>query len=40
MKLPLDQVDAFTSEVFCTFLGDRVKISGRAALYLEGTITI
>ncbi|MEI6103392.1 MAG: PhzF family phenazine biosynthesis protein [Methanothrix sp.] len=26
-------------ELFCTNAGDRVKISGRAALYLEGTIT-
>ena len=27
-------------ELFCTNAGDRVKISGRAALYLEGTITV
>jgi PhzF family phenazine biosynthesis protein len=26
-------------ELFCTYTGDHVKISGRAALYLEGTIT-
>ena len=34
------QVSKRGGELFCTFLGDRVKISGRAALYMEGTITI
>ena len=34
------QVSKRGGELFCTDAGDRVKISGRAALYLEGTITL
>ncbi|MEW6668397.1 MAG: PhzF family phenazine biosynthesis protein [Thermodesulfobacteriota bacterium] len=34
------QVSKRGGELFCTDLGERVKISGRAALYLEGTISI
>jgi PhzF family phenazine biosynthesis protein len=34
------QVSKRGGELFCTHAGERVKISGRAALYMEGTITI
>jgi len=34
------QVSKRGGELLCANAGDRVKISGRAALYLEGTITI
>ncbi len=34
------QVSKRGGELFCAHAGDRVKISGKAALYLEGTITI
>jgi PhzF family phenazine biosynthesis protein len=34
------QVSKRGGELFCANAGDRVKISGRAALYLEGMITI
>jgi len=34
------QVSKRGGELFCTNAGDRVRISGKAALYLEGTITI
>jgi PhzF family phenazine biosynthesis protein len=34
------QVSKRGGELFCTHVGERVKISGRAALYLEGTVTI
>jgi PhzF family phenazine biosynthesis protein len=34
------QVSKRGGELFCAYGGKRVKISGRAALYLEGTITI
>ncbi len=34
------QVSKRGGEVFCTNAGNRVKIAGQAALYLEGTITI
>lgn len=34
------QVSKRGGELFCTHAGDRVKISGKAALYMEGTITI
>ena len=34
------QVSVRGGELFCRHLGDRVKIAGRAILYLEGTITI
>lgn len=34
------QVSKRGGELFCGLAGDRVKISGKAALYLEGTITI
>lgn len=34
------QVSRRGGELFCTNAGARVRISGRAALYLEGTITI
>jgi hypothetical protein len=27
-------------DLFCTHLGSRVKISGKAALYLKGSITL
>ncbi|MGH7545434.1 MAG: isomerase, partial [Gemmatimonadota bacterium] len=34
------QVSARGGELFCEDRGDRVEIAGRAAPYLEGTITI
>lgn len=34
------QVSKRGGELFCRHAGERVKISGKAALYLEGTITI
>jgi PhzF family phenazine biosynthesis protein len=34
------QVSKRGGELFCTHAGERVKISGQAALYMEGTITI
>jgi len=34
------QVSKRGGELFCMHVGERVKISGRAALYLEGTITL
>jgi PhzF family phenazine biosynthesis protein len=34
------QVSKRGGELFCELAGDRVRISGKAALYLEGTITI
>lgn len=34
------QVSKRGGKLFCDFAGERVKISGNAALYLEGTITI
>jgi PhzF family phenazine biosynthesis protein len=34
------QVSKRGGELFCRYAGERVTISGRAALYLEGTITI
>lgn len=34
------QVSKRGGELFCRLVDDRVKISGKAALYLEGTITI
>jgi PhzF family phenazine biosynthesis protein len=34
------QVSKRGGELFCKHLGERVRISGKAALYLEGTITI
>lgn len=34
------QVSKRGGELFCAHLGERVKISGKAALYMEGTITI
>lgn len=34
------QVSKRGGELFCKHAGDRVKISGRAVLYMEGTITI
>jgi len=34
------QVSKRGGELFCTHAGERVKISGKVALYLEGTITI
>ncbi|MGD9365509.1 MAG: PhzF family phenazine biosynthesis protein [Desulfobacteraceae bacterium] len=34
------QVSKRGGELFCGFTGERVRISGKAALYLEGTITI
>ena len=34
------QVSKRGGELFCKLAGDRVKISGKAALYMEGTITI
>lgn len=34
------QISKRGGELFCRYAGDRVKISGKAALYLEGTITI
>ncbi len=34
------QVSKRGGELFCKYAGERVKISGKAALYMEGTITI
>jgi PhzF family phenazine biosynthesis protein len=34
------QVSRRGGELFCSLAGERVKISGRAVLYLEGEITI
>jgi PhzF family phenazine biosynthesis protein len=34
------QVSKRGGELFCTHAGERVKVSGRAALYMEGTITV
>jgi len=34
------QVSKRGGELFCGFAGERVRISGKAALYLEGTVTI
>jgi len=34
------QVSKRGGELFCRYSGERVKISGKAVLYLEGTITI
>jgi PhzF family phenazine biosynthesis protein len=34
------QVSKRGGELFCTHAGERVKISGKAALYMEGTITL
>lgn len=34
------QVSRRGGELFCGLAGDRVRISGKAALYLEGTITV
>ena len=34
------QVSARGGEVFCRIAGDRVKLAGRAAVYLEGTISV
>ena len=34
------QVSKRGGELFCTYAGERVKISGKAALYMEGMITI
>jgi PhzF family phenazine biosynthesis protein len=34
------QISKRGGELFCTHAGDRVKISGRAVLYLEGMITV
>jgi PhzF family phenazine biosynthesis protein len=34
------QISKRGGELFCVHAGERVKISGRAVLYLEGTITI
>jgi PhzF family phenazine biosynthesis protein len=34
------QISKRGGEVFCAHLGERVKISGKAALFMEGTITL
>jgi PhzF family phenazine biosynthesis protein len=34
------QISKRGGELFCTFIGERVMISGKAALYMEGTIMI
>ncbi len=34
------QVSKRGGELFCAFMGERVKISGKAAIYMEGTIMI
>ena len=34
------QISKRGGELFCVHAGDRVKISGKAVLYLEGVITI
>jgi len=39
-RLNARQISARGGELVCTLRGDRVTIAGRAALYLEGTITV
>jgi len=39
-ELHARQISARGGELFCEHLGDRVKIGGRAALYMEGSITV
>ena len=39
-ELHARQISARGGELFCTLLGDRVEIAGRAALFLKGQITI
>lgn len=39
-RLHARQVSARGGELFCAALGERVRISGHAALYLEGTIRV
>ena len=39
-KLHARQVSARGGELFCENAGERVKIAGRAALYMEGRISI
>ena len=39
-ELHARQVSKRGGELFCGLAGDRVRISGKAALYLEGTITV
>jgi PhzF family phenazine biosynthesis protein len=34
------QISKRGGELFCTHIGERVKIAGKASLYMEGTITI
>ena len=40
IELHAIQVSKRGGELFCRYSGERVKISGKAVLYLEGTITI
>lgn len=39
-ELHAHQISRRGGELFCADAGDRVKIAGKAALYLEGTITV
>ena len=39
-ELHAHQISSRGGSLFCTDAGDRVKIAGKAALYLEGTITV
>jgi PhzF family phenazine biosynthesis protein len=39
-QLNARQISARGGELICTLRGDRITIAGRAALYLEGTITV
>ncbi len=39
-ELRARQLSARGGEIFCRFMGDRVRIAGRAALYLEGEILL
>jgi PhzF family phenazine biosynthesis protein len=39
-QLHAQQVSARGGDLWCELAGDRVRIAGHAALYLEGTITI
>ena len=39
-KLHARQISARGGELYCENAGDRVKIGGRAALYMEGSISL
>jgi predicted PhzF superfamily epimerase YddE/YHI9 len=39
-ELHARQVSARGGELYCRYMGERVRISGRAVLYMEGMITV